>query len=307
MRRRRRPAGWEHQSLVPLVDRLVDQRYADAAQTVAALRAERPGDDPDRLADALIRRYARELAFGGAMAGGAAASPVAGMTVAAATAGVDGAYGMARLGELIMAIGLVYGHEHAGAQERAGWVWAVLGLTEGATVGLTGLAARIGARGGARLLARLPAGSQAAVSARLSRRVLARVGSSRGPWSLAALVPYGIGAGIGAAGNALLAQSVGRAAKQFFTGGPAPLTPPPVVEEALEVEIVDDDPGAAGTAAADPTDAEVIDAEVIETEVIETEVIDTEVVETDVIDAEIVDAPGSADPGPSGGRATPPR
>jgi hypothetical protein len=45
---------------------------------------------------------------------------------------------------------------------------------------------------------------------------VSRLANNKGPWSIAALVPYGIGAGVGAAGNAALAQAVGRAAKQYF-------------------------------------------------------------------------------------------
>lgn len=249
---------------------MVDQRYALAIDAVSRLRADDPGATPDQLADRLIRRCARELAMGGAMSGGAAASPVAGAAVVAATVGADATYSMGRLSEMIMGLGIVYGHDHPSVEERAGWVWAVLGLSEGATVGLTGLAARVGARGGARILSRLPAGTQAAATTRMSRRVMARLSTGRGPWSLAALVPYGIGAGVGAATNAVVARSVGRAAKQYFAtdarGRPA-MDPgtgrDPVVEDAGEGEIIDaeivDGPVAEGTKGRVIQDAVLID------------------------------------------------
>jgi hypothetical protein len=277
---RRRP---DEQSLVPLVDRLVDQRFAMAVESVSRLRAEFPTADADELADRLIRRCAKELALGGAMAGGAAASPVAGVAMAAATTGADATYSMGRLSELIMGLGLIYGHTEPTAQERAVWVWAVLGLSEGAAVGLTGLAARAGARGGARLVAKLPATTTAA-SATRSRRMLGKLSNSKGPWSLAALIPYGIGAGVGAAGNAVLAQSVGRAAKQYFSTGAAPhdaMGPPPgpagyaeaVVEDAGEGEIVEGE-------VVDPVvedgraDEDIVDAVIVETVVVETVTVD---------------------------------
>ena len=72
---RRRP---DERSLVPIVDRMVDQRFAMAVEAVSRLRAEDPTATPDELADRLIRRCAKELAVGGAVAGGAAASPVGG-------------------------------------------------------------------------------------------------------------------------------------------------------------------------------------------------------------------------------------
>ena len=275
---RRRP---DERSLVPIVDRLVDQRYAAAVQAVSQLRAEHPGASPDELADRLIRKCAKEMALGGAVTGGAAASPVAGMTVAAASAGADATYSVGRLGEMIMGLGLVYGHEHNTAQERAGWVVAVLGISEGAAVGLTGLAARAGSRGGARMLARLPSGTATAATAGRGRRAMARLSTGKGPWSLAALIPYGIGAGVGAAGNAVLAQSVGRAAKQYFANGPAPASVAGAGGPVLVEDVTDEDP--------EIVDAEVVDADVVETAtrshlrvVSDAEIVDAVVVERSV-------------------------
>lgn len=292
----RRPrSGPDLRNLVPLVDRIVEQRFGDAAQAVSALRAADPDATTGQLADALIRRAARELAVGGALAGGAAAAPVAGMGVAAATAGMDASVSVGRLSELVMALGIVYGHGHASAAERAGWIWAVLGLSEGAAVGLTGLAARVGARGGARLLSRLPEASRASVNAKLSKRVVSRMAGGRGPWSLAALVPYGIGAGVGAAGNAVLAHSVGRAAKQFFATSPPP-PQQPLFEDAGDGELIDD-PIEAEVVEEHYTYAEVIDVEVIDTQVIDAEVTDAEVIDAAVVvDAEIVEDAHPADP-----------
>ena len=224
-----------------MLERLVEQRHAAAADDVARLRAEFPAAAPDALADLLIRRCVKDMALGGAVTGGAAASPVAGVAVAAASAGADAAWSVSRLGELVMGLGIIYGHDEATRQEKAAWIAAVLGLSEGAAVGVTGLAARLGARGGARLLARLPAASASAAGAgRMARAgsTVSRLATGRGPWSLAALLPYGIGAGVGAAGNAALAGAVGRTAKQYFTRLPPP--PPRAGSPAPSAGAVDD-------------------------------------------------------------------
>jgi hypothetical protein len=191
----------------------VAQRYVSALDDATRLREEFPEDSPAELANRLIRRYAKDLAIGGAVAGGAAASPVAGMAVAAASAGMDSAFSLTRLGEMIMEIGLLYGHAPASADQRRTAILAVMAAADGAAIGVSGLAARAGSRGGARLIQRLPVVSAAA---RPSRRALTRLTTARGPWSVTSLVPYGIGAGVGAAGNALLAIAVGRAAKEYF-------------------------------------------------------------------------------------------
>ncbi len=117
--------------------------------------------------------------MGGAMSGGAAASPVAGVAVAAASAGVDATYSVGRLGEMIMAIGLVYGHDATTADERRTAVVTIMGLADGAAVGVSGLAARAGAKGGARLLQRIPTAT-AATAPSASGRALSRLGANEG-------------------------------------------------------------------------------------------------------------------------------
>lgn len=195
-------------------------RHDAANAAVTRLRAEHPTDSPDELVNRLIRQCMRDLALNGAVSGGAAASPVAGPAAAAAVLGTESAASVSRLGEMVMAIGIVLGSDRADPDERALFIAAALGMTEGAAMGLTGLAARAGARGGARVLQRLPTAAAAtAAGAGRTRRLAARMAGRGGPWGLAALLPYTIGAGVGAAGNGALALSVGRAAKHYFGSG----------------------------------------------------------------------------------------
>lgn len=202
------------------------------------------------------------------MTGGAAAAPVAGITVAATAAGADATYSIGRLSEMIMAIGLVYGHELHSPDERTSVVLAVLGLSEGAAVGLTGIAARLGSRGGARLVSRLPANPSTPATAGVTRRAMAKLSSSRGPWSLAALIPYGIGAGVGAAGNTVLAHTVGRAAKQHFSTNATDewSRHRPLVEDAGEGEIVEDQPA--------PPPVQRVETDVVDAVIVEAVIVD---------------------------------
>ncbi len=260
----------EH-SVLPLVDRVVEQRSVHAAEQVSRLRAEFPDDTPEELANRLIRRCAREMSIAGAVSGGAAAAPVAGMAVAAASAGVDSAYSMNRLGELIMGIGEIYGHGIDSHDERRAAVLAVIGLVDGAAVGMSGLAAKAGARGGARVLSKVPSPAAGAVSGGVARRTVSKLGAKSGPWSLAALVPYGIGAGVGAAGNGLLARAVGKAAKQYFASSdPSTDRREVLLEDAGDGEVLDDDmyddsSTTSGHGYADSgVDDDIVDAEIVD-------------------------------------------
>ena len=263
-------------ALSPVVDRLVAQRHLAAAADVAGLREEHPTDSPDDLADRLIRRYAKDLAMTGAVTGGAAASPVAGMAVAAASAGADAAFNVSRLGEMIMGVGIIYGHEALSIEERRTAVLAVIGIADGAAVGVTGLAARAGARGGARVLQRLPAaGTTLAEGAGVGRKAMTRMANTKGPWSLTSLIPYGIGAGVGAAGNALLARAVGRAAKEYFSASPTTGDRQVVVEVIdADTELLDPEQGRADSSHSPPpfhgptsgswADEDILDAEIVD-------------------------------------------
>lgn len=231
-----------------------EQRHAAARARVDALVRENPEAEPDQLTRRLIRDCARDLAIGGAVTGGAAASPVAGPAATAAVLGTEGIAGVSRLGEMVMAIGIVNGHHGADANERAIWVAAALGAGEGAAMGMTGLAAKAGARGGARLASKIPnAAAATAAGAGRTKRMAAKMGSRKGPWGLAALLPYTIGAGVGAAGNAALAASVGRAARHYFAAnpsdsgetGPPPPSPGPTTDsddfdEIWDAEVIDE-------------------------------------------------------------------
>lgn len=231
-------------------------RHEAARSAVSRLRAEFPEDFPDELANRLIRQCIRDLAIGGALSGGAAASPAAGPTAGAAVLGPEGAARVSRLGEMVMAIGIVNGADRADADERAVYIAAALGVSEGAAMGLTGLAARAGARGGARLLQRIPSAAAATASgAGRTRRMASRMAEKGGPWGLAALLPYTIGAGVGAAGNSALALSAGRAAKHYF---------------ASRTDLAGRT-GEEGAAAATDEDGDVWDAEVVEERILDEE------------------------------------
>ena len=267
-----------------MVDRVVEQRAAVAAEQVARLRAEHPDDSPEELANRLIRRCAKDMSLAGAVSGGAAAAPIAGMALAAASAGVDSAFSMNRLGELIMGIAEVYGHSIDSHDERRAAVLAVIGLVDGAAVGVSGLAAKAGVRGGAKVLSKVPSPTAGAVTGGVARRTVTKLATKSGPWSLAALVPYGIGAGVGAAGNGLLARAVGKAAKEYFASAQPGPEPSPILEEAGDTEVLDPEPGTGpGHHAGAGHHDDIVDAEIVDAEIVDAEIVD------DIVDAEIVD------------------
>jgi hypothetical protein len=207
------------QAVLPAVDRLVEVRYAAAQTSVRQLRARNPHWHPDRVVADLIATARRELAMVGAATGGTAAAPGVGTVTAIGASTADVAWTVSRIGELIMAIGIARGHTTDSIEERRTWVLAVLSMTTGAAKGLKGVAAEVGARGGARIVRSIPMSVIARINRALGRRLVVKWGAQQGVVRLGRLVPFGIGAAIGAAGNAALVQVVGRHADEFFDVG----------------------------------------------------------------------------------------
>ena len=202
--------------VLPSVDRLVESRYDAAAALVARLRAEHPDVTDDQLVERIVRRFSRELGVVAAMSGGAAAGPGAGTAAAVLTAGADVAYSVSRLGEMVLAIGIAYGHDAASFEERKAWVLAVLSMSRGAVAGLDGLAAKIGAEGGAAALASLTGAQLESINSKLAAKVVAKLSTDAAVSRLGRVLPFGIGAGVGAAGGIAIAPSVARQARRFF-------------------------------------------------------------------------------------------
>jgi len=227
-------------SLLASIDRLVETRYDAVRSMVEELRMAHPHSGTDAIVDEIVRRTTRELAAVAAISGGAAAVPGVGTATSLAAAGADLAYTMTRLGEMILAIGIAHGHDAGSLAERKAWVLAVLSMGRGAVVGVDGLAGRVGATGGARAAASISATQLDKVNSKLAARLLAKLTTEQAAVRMGRLLPFGIGAGIGAAGNVVIVRSIARAARQFFAddttagpehlGGPMPPTRPDAID-----------------------------------------------------------------------------
>lgn len=180
------------------------------------LQATHPTATSTHIADLLIRRATRELAAVAALSGGAAAAPGIGTAASTLTAGADLAWTLSRLGEMVMSIGAAYGHDAGSIEHRRQWVMSVLTVADGAASGVEGVAARLGSRGGLAAVQRLTGTDLSAVNAGLGAKVTGRIVTEQVALRAGRLIPFGIGAGIGAAGNVLITRSVGRAAKDYF-------------------------------------------------------------------------------------------
>lgn len=194
------------------VDRAVEARW-DLARQRAVETAGRP--TAERVEE-LRRAFRRELSTVGAVSGGIAALPAAGTGTALATAGADIVWYTMRLADLIMTMAVLHGQEDATVDERRAWVLSVLAFGSGASAGLTEAARQVGGDLGRRRLGAVSGATLRTLNRRLSTRLVRRYGSRRGAATLGSLLPFGIGAAIGAGGNAYGVNAVARHADRFF-------------------------------------------------------------------------------------------
>ena len=193
------------------------------------------GASPAELITTLEKRYRAAVIGIGAASGGAAAVPGVGTAVSVASGVAEVAAFIEATALFTLAVAEVHGLQVSDAETRRALVVAVL-------LGETGAAALESATGGSakHWVAALREGRPKDTGSKighvnqvLARHLVSRFGARQGALLVGRAMPLGIGAGIGAMGNAALAKHSITTARKLF--GPPPGTFPP--------QIVDVPPG----------------------------------------------------------------
>lgn len=194
------------------VERAVDARWEQDRARAATVA----GRTTEERVDEVRRSFQRELAAVGAASGGVAALPGAGTGTALAVVAADVGWYTMRLADLIMTIAALHGHDEAHVEERRAWVLSVLAFGGAAAAGLDEAAREVGRGLGTRKLGAVSASTLHLVNRKLTSSLLRHYGARRGASVLGKLLPFGIGAAIGAGGNAWGVQVVAKHADAFF-------------------------------------------------------------------------------------------
>ncbi|MEM7276445.1 MAG: hypothetical protein AAF547_25455, partial [Actinomycetota bacterium] len=173
----------------------------------------------------------RELTMVGAASGAVAATPGLGTSAAASALVADLGWFATRATDLIMTIGAVHGYTNSTLEERRAWVLSVLAFGEEAADQFVSLVDEFGSGGagsvigGERVSARLAglAGGDAAtldalrrINTSLATSLISRYGSRRSLLAVGKLLPFGVGAAVGASANYGLIRVVGSQSGRFF-------------------------------------------------------------------------------------------
>lgn len=218
------PRSVEH-ALDTALDRALAIERPVVAGYLARVRRRRPELSPAEVVAMLERRYLTAVVGTGAASGGAATLPGVGTATSLASGAAEIAAFVSTTAMYVLALAEIYDVPTEDPQVRRALVLTVL-LGE---LGETALAGgEIEAKHWARVLGRNASKDTArALNARVTHLFMARFGAKQGALAVGRALPFGIGAGVGAAGNAALGRSVIRSARRAF--GPPPARMPPRV------------------------------------------------------------------------------
>jgi hypothetical protein len=218
------------------LDSALDRALAIQRPVVLAylerVRAKRPAATPAQVIEQLERRYLTAVIGIGGAAGATAAIPGVGTGAAVATGAAEIAGFVSATAMYVLAVAEVHGVPVSDPEVRRALVLAVL-LGEGATAALEGAAGS--APHWAQVIGRTTSREKiAGINGRLAHLLLTRFGARQGALLVGRALPLGIGAGIGALGNAALARAAIGTARRAF--GPAPEAIARVIDAVPAVE-----------------------------------------------------------------------
>jgi hypothetical protein len=211
------PKPVEH-ALDAALDRALSIQRPIVVAYVARVRRRNPTATPAEIVRQLERRFRAAVIGTGAASGGTAALPGVGTAASLAAGAAEIAAFISTTAVYVLALAEVYDVPVDDPQVRRALVLTVL-MGELGEAALAGDAietkhwARVIGRTGSKDTART-------INSRLTHLLVTRYGVRQGALVAGRALPFGIGAGVGAAGNAALGHAVVRAARRTF--GPPP-------------------------------------------------------------------------------------
>jgi len=200
------------------VQRPVILNYIDRARSKGAMT-------PAQLITRMEHRYLAAVASIGAASGGVAAVPGVGTATSIASAAVEITAFVEATAVYALAVAEVHGvPTHDPVLRRALVLGVLLGDASAEVVGQGGVI-----MGWGQVLAQRTPEKMNLINKTMLKKVATHFGTRQGALVLGRAMPLGIGAGIGAAGNAALGRAAIAAVRKAF-GPPPKLFPPRVVE-----------------------------------------------------------------------------
>jgi hypothetical protein len=202
------------------IDGAVKVSGTEVERVIQAARLRRSNMSEADLVRALERSYTGLVATTGAAAGGVAAAPAVGLAGGMVAGLADAGAFTTATAVYVFAVASVHGIEVSDIERRKALLLTVLAGPSGVAV-VERAAGRTGAHWGRRITQSVSMDVIRRINAVLGRNFVTKYGTKQGILVLGKVVPFGIGAVIGAGGNAGMARLIVRTTRSAF--GPLPV------------------------------------------------------------------------------------
>jgi hypothetical protein len=209
-------------ALAQLIERSTRVQGPAAAAYVARLRRAHPGASPAEIVAMLEKRYLAALTASGAAVGSAATFPGVGTLTAMSAGAGETVFFMEATAIFVLANAVVYGIPADHRERRRALVLSVLvGDDSRRAIGELIGPARTNGGWLAEGMASLPLSSLGRLNSRMLKYFVKRYAVRRGALMFGKMLPVGIGAAVGGAGNRIVGKKIVRNARQAFGVPPA--------------------------------------------------------------------------------------
>jgi hypothetical protein len=224
-------SGWRPARALQLaLDQALLAQRPLVLSAIRRARHRRSDATPDEVIATLEKQYTAAMSAAGAAVGGAAAAPGVGTVAAVVLTAGETVTFLEASALLALAVAEIHGIRVDDVERRRTLLLAILVGNSGAGL-VEKTAGRTGKYWGRLLVDRIPMSSIKQVNKVLGPWFITKYGTKQGIIVLGRLAPFGIGSGIGAAGNAFFARTVVTGTRRAF--GPAPSMWPAVLDPVI--------------------------------------------------------------------------
>ncbi|AHK29879.1 hypothetical protein OPAG_04700 [Rhodococcus opacus PD630] len=205
--------------LVSVLDNGSRLQAPAVARYVEWVRRSHPGESPAQIIERMEKMFLLAVTGSGSAVGATAAIPGVGTVASIAAVGAESAFFLEAAALLTLAVASVHGISAADHQQRRALVLSVALGESGMEIvqKATGVTAKNWASA---ITSRIPGPTMKGMNSTLVRKFITKYAARRSALILGKLVPAGIGAAIGGAGNRAIGKGVVKNAREAF--GPAP-------------------------------------------------------------------------------------
>ncbi|RFD26774.1 hypothetical protein MUBE_02830 [Mycobacterium uberis] len=224
-------------ALAQIIERSSRIHSPVAEAYVAWLRRTRPGANPAEIIATLEKRYLAALTASGAAVGSAATLPGVGTLAAVSVGAGETVFFLEATAVFVLAIASVYGIPTDHRERRRALMLAVL-VGDNTRRAIGELIGPNRTTGGwlTKGMASLPLSTWTPLNTRILKYTVKRYTMRRGALMFGKMLPVGIGAAVGGAGNCIVGNKIVRNARNAFGTAPShwptPLVPSPTIHEA---------------------------------------------------------------------------